>query len=253
MVYFRLNAQLNVAASPYGYSSSHGLQIMPHHHQSLNTTPNPFYSPRQSTTPNSSVNAATKIPLTPEQLTKLYSMGPYAISPRPTPSASTSQTPLQTPQINQFAQPFGGAYPNITSLVVRPNQSADAQYHQSPVNPHAAFDVTTGGKLEVLKFVGLTQQQINEANSTNAFTQQQQQHQQSLLYNQSIASSASISAQSDYSTYTQNASMHNSSPVQNQNQSAILRPQIGNVTNPESALVHVPKVRAMLIYFHAIA
>lgn len=199
---------------------------MPYQHQGLNTPPNPFHLPQQSATPNNNPNTnvppggATKTPLTPEQLTKLYSMGPYAISPRPTPSPATSQQPIQTASINPYVQPvsaFVGAYPNIAS----------------PITSHILAQHT------------LAHNQYHQASASNAFSQQQQQQQQ-LLFNQS----ASVSSQSDsiasanYSTYIQNASMNSSSPIQNQ--SAILRPIIGNVTNPDSALVHVPKVSSYL-------
>lgn len=246
----RLNAQLNdnkyaITGAPYGYPSAHGLQIMPYQHQGLNTTPNPFYLPQQSATPNNNPTnvtpgAATKTLLTPEKLNNLYSMGTYAISPRPTPSPVTPQQPLQTASINPYVQPasaFGGAYPNIAS----------------PITSHILAQHNT-----------LAHNQYHQTSALNAFSQQQQQQQQ-LLFNQSIAPSASVSSQSDsiasanYSTYIQNTSMHSSSPIQNQ--IAILRPIIGNVTNPESALVHVPKVSSyatetkkcfLLIYFHEI-
>lgn len=147
--------------------------------------PNPFYA-QQTSTPTSN---SAKIPLTPEQLTKLYSMGPYGVSPRL--------------PVNQFPPAYG-----FTATT-------------SPIAPH----------LHTQHSIAFNQQ-FHPVNSVGAFAQQTQ------LYNQSTGSisSTTTALSENFTTYAQNSN------ASLQQQSPVARPTFDNVTNPESALVHVPKV-----------
>lgn len=154
------------------------------------STPGPYYSHQVS-----SSGSATKVPLTPDQLSKLYSMGTYGISPRP--------------PAGQYVQPYG--YQSVTSPIsCSPHLLSQQHLFNSPYQGAAA----------------------------PAYIQQSQ------IYGQTASTSAAVSvalsdqSSSNYSTYSQ----HMNLSINVQQPPAIAQMPFGNVANPESALVHVPKV-----------
>lgn len=238
-LHFRLNSQLQDATSKYalagtptlygygpGLMASNNMQLMPYPAVGAATTatPNPFY-PQQTSTPNhhhshqaaASAAGATsnaKIPLTPDQLTALYSMGPYAMTPRPPPS-----------QISQYAQqPYGFApvQSPITPQLLGQHPFGHNQYQAAVGN--SAFNSTPPA-----------------APATH--------HQHFAKAMMAIHNDSATAT--NFSTYS-----HDQQPLQQPQHiaAALQHPSAGlaagtfganAVANPESALVHVPKVTTL--------
>lgn len=205
------------------------MQLMPYPSTAA-AMPNPFY-PQQTSTPNhhhhhhasaSSATTATpstagtaKIPLTPEQLTKLYSMGPYGMTPRPPP-----------PAINQYGGQHSYGYAPVQSPIA---SQMLAQPTFAPNQYQTASNNNTFGNTPTPAVVAAA-----------ATTNHQQQFNQTMLAIHNEPSKTPT----NFSTYTQGASLPlpTTPMIALPSQAAVMFPTYGihTVANPESALV--PKV-----------